>query len=58
MTIHRLVDGKLYRLEGNVWVEVKPRVDLEQLDNPDPQENTVSILINHKNHFKNRPLYP
>jgi hypothetical protein len=46
MTIHRLVDGKLYRLEGNVWVEVKPRVDLERLDNPDPLVNTTKTVNN------------
>ena len=44
MTVHRLADGKLYRLDGNVWVEVKPRVDLERLDNPTPQGNTSKGL--------------
>jgi hypothetical protein len=39
MTVHRLADGKLYRLDGNVWVEVKPRVDFERLDNSAPQVN-------------------
>ena len=48
MTIHRLVDGKLYHLDGNVWVEVKPRVDLERLDNPDPQENTTAAEFKYK----------
>ena len=43
MTVHRLADGKLYRLDGNVWVEVKPRVDLERLDNPTPQVNTTCV---------------
>ena len=42
MIVHRLADGKLYRLDGNVWVEVKPRADLERLDNPAPLENKVS----------------
>ena len=39
MIVHRLTDGKLYRLDGNVWVKVKPRVDLKRLDNPAPLEN-------------------
>jgi hypothetical protein len=42
MIVHRLADGKLYRLDGNVWVQVKPRVDLERLDNPTPLENKPS----------------
>jgi hypothetical protein len=44
--IHRLADGKLYKLDGNVWVEVQPRVDLEKLDdmNPAPLVNKSSRL--------------
>lgn len=44
MIVHRLADGKLYRLDGDVWVEVKPRVDLERLDNPAPQVNKTRML--------------
>jgi hypothetical protein len=43
MTVHRLADGKLYRLDGNVWVEVKPRVDLERLDNLAPLGNKACV---------------
>ena len=42
MIVHRLADGKLYRLDGNVWVEVKPRVDLKRLDNPAPVVDTTT----------------
>lgn len=33
-SIHRLTDGKLYKLNREGWDEVQPRVDLKRLDNP------------------------
>ena len=47
MIVHRLANGKLYRLDGNVWVEVKPRADLERLDNPAPLENKTCVAAWH-----------
>jgi len=36
VAVHRLADGRLYRLDGNAWLEAEPRVDLEKLDDATP----------------------
>jgi hypothetical protein len=45
MNLYRLTNGKLYRVDGNVLVDVQPRVDLERLDSPAPLLNKPRALL-------------
>ena len=31
-SVFRLADGKLYKFDGNLWVETEPKIDLNRLD--------------------------